>query len=123
MLKRILFLLLCIGVYTIIHAQSVSNDGVKITPTAEAKIGAGVTLLLSPNPAPKSNPVITVTAVGMDIYSYKVVSATGQIVELENLSGKPDGTIIDLTGAVDVGTYYVIFETNAGKISRKLVII
>ncbi|HNJ88321.1 MAG TPA: T9SS type A sorting domain-containing protein [Chitinophagales bacterium] len=123
MLKRILFLLLCIGVYTTIHAQSVSNDGVKITPSAEAKIGAGVTLLLSPNPAPKSNPVITVTAVGMDIYSYKVVSATGQIVELENLSGKPDGTIIDLNGAVDIGTYYVIFETNAGKISRKLVII
>ena len=123
MLKRILFILLCLSVYASAQAQTAAHVDNKITPTAETKVGAGVTLLISPNPAPKSNPVLSITAVGMDIYSYKVVTATGQIVELENLSGKPDATIIDLTGLVDLGTYYVVFETSVGKISRKLLII
>lgn len=89
----------------------------------ESKLGIGQSLTVSPNPLPKEHAELSIHAVGIDIFSYKVYTAAGQIVELENLSGRPDTDLINLTGAVDVGTYLVVFETTAGKVSRKFLVI
>jgi len=91
--------------------------------TPEFKLEFGQTISVSPNPLPRINPILTISAVNVDIYSYIIVSPTGQIVELENLSGKPDGSIIDLTGAVNCGTYIIRFDTGAGFITRKFLVI
>ena len=91
--------------------------------TPELKLEFGQSLSVSPNPLPRINPILTISAVNVDVYSYIIVSATGQIVELENLSGKPDGSIIDLTGAVNCGSYIIRFDTNAGYITRKFLVI
>ncbi len=89
----------------------------------EYKLGFGQSLSVSPNPLPRINPILTISAVNVDIYSYIIVSPAGQIVELENLSGKPDGSIIDLTGAVNCGTYIIRFDTDAGYVTRKFLVI
>ena len=91
--------------------------------TPEFKLAFDQSLSVSPNPLPRINPILTISAVNVDVYSYIIVSTTGQIVELENLIGKPDGSILDLKGAVNCGSYIIRFDTNAGYITRKFLVI
>jgi hypothetical protein len=67
--------------------------------------------------------MLQVSAVGVEYYSFVVRNGYGQIVELENLSGKPESNYIDLNGAVHQGIYFITFETNAGNITRKFAVI
>ena len=98
-------------------AISAGNDA------PELKLAFGQTISVSPNPLQRLNPILTISAVNIEVYGYIIVNGTGQIVELENLSGKPDGSIINLTGAVNCGTYIIRFDTDAGYITRKFMVI
>ncbi len=91
--------------------------------SVNSRKAVGSDLIISPNPLPKSNAIITISATNIDVYSYSVVNAGGQIVELENLSGKPDSDIINLNGAVTVGSYTIRFDTSQGIIMRKFIVI
>lgn len=95
----------------------------KQSQSTEARLGLGESLVLTPNPVSKAHPLITITTENVNVFSYVVYNAFGQIVELENLSGKPESTIIDLTGAVDVGTYIIRFDTDSGMVTRKFMVI
>ncbi len=126
MRKQLLFGILAICLSVAASAQvavSFTGDDNKQPFQAQAKLSAGQSLTIYPNPLVKEHAILYVTAVGVDYFSYKVVTASGQIVELENLSGKPDSDIIDLTGAVNPGLYVIIFDTNAGNITRKFTVI
>jgi len=126
MRNQLLLIILCICLSISASAQVAVNfngDDHKQTNQTQAKLSTGQSLTISPNPLLKENAILQVTTVDVDYYSFKVVSATGQIVELENLSGRPDSDIIDLNGAVIPGLYIIIFETNAGKITRKFNVI
>jgi hypothetical protein len=57
----------------------------------ELKLAFDQTISVSPNPLQRLNPILTISAVNIEVYGYIIVNGTGQIVELENLSGKPDG--------------------------------
>ncbi len=113
--------LLCL---TTVSAQSViDNRDQADRQHQEARLGIGQSLTVSPNPLPKSNALLTINAVNVEIYSYKLYTAAGQIVELENLSGRPDISMLDLNGYVDLGAYIIQFETDAGKVTRKFLVI
>jgi len=83
------------------------------------KLQAGESITLSPNPVPSANPIIQIAAINVEIYSYHVFTSTGQIVEIENLSGRPDPNYIILQTGIHVGTYIIKFETDSGIITRK----
>lgn len=95
------------------------NDGISVT----GRKTVDKDLTISPNPLPKGNAIITISTTNIDVYGYTIVNAGGQIVELENLSGKPDSDIINLNGAVKPGTYTIRFDTNDGFITRKFIVI
>lgn len=101
------------------HIDQKKSTGTQV----EARLGAGQSLVVSPNPVKKDAAVLNITATGIDIYAYRVFDMTGSIVELENLSGRPDISILDMTGAVDLGVYYISFETSVGKITRRVMVI
>lgn len=128
MLKHLLFALVAVGISFTVSAQTVvTSNGNKskqpVNEQVQAKLGLGQSLTIAPNPLQAANAVLTVTTIGVDYYSYTVYNAMGQIVELENLSGRPDSTYIDLNGAVHPGMYVIIFDTNAGKVNRKFNVI
>ncbi len=109
-----------------VHAQvsDVITDDKKATVIEhEARLAAGQSLTVFPNPVKSDFALLTIQAIGVEIYSYKMLDATGAIVELENLSGRPDISTLDLNGVVIEGMYYIVFETNVGKITRKVMVI
>lgn len=126
------FLLLLSAFITFsIHAQTakngksiISGDINSAENTQEYKLAADQSLTIAPNPLLRTDPILTISAVNVDIYGYAIINAgTAQIVELENLSGKPDGSIIDLRDSVELGTYIIRFDTNVGFITRKFLVI
>ena len=120
----ILFGSLCLGTGAFAQSANLQIDQEKATGThVEARLATGQKLIVSPNPVKQDAAVLNIDAVGIDIYSYRVFDMTGSIVELENLSGRPDISILDLTGAVELGSYFISFETNVGKITRKIMVI
>ncbi len=124
--RTALFLiLLCLGICTSAQAQTVI-DGNKAEKRAvqqsEARLGIGQTLTIYPNPLDKNHAELTLSTTGIEIYSYKLMTATGQIVELESLSGRPDISTLNLNGVVETGLYVLQFETSAGWVTRKLVV-
>jgi ABC-type phosphate/phosphonate transport system substrate-binding protein len=124
--KLLLFGFLICGFSMSISAQNavaIAGDKHNETAQTQSKLGIGQSLTIAPNPVHRDHAELTVTAVGVEYYSYMVVTASGQIVELENLSGKPDSGIIDLTGAVNPGLHIIVFETNTGKVTRKFNVI
>ncbi len=123
---RQLILLFVIILSLSVNAQQTSiNTDKKFNQTKQiqAKLSAGQSLKISPNPVLTTNPILIITAVNVEIFSYLITNSVGQIVELENLAGKPDLTIIDLTDAVTLGTYIIRFETSSGGITRKFSVI
>jgi len=123
---RIFLFALLIAGFSGLNAQTVvkSNDGVENGIIHhKTRLAPDQSLTVSPNPLPKNNAFLSITAVNVEIYSYTIVTASGQIVELENLSGRPDISLLDLNGAVDLGMHFIIFETDAGKITRKFLVI
>lgn len=124
MLKQLLFALITVGISFSASAQELilqDDEATKQTVNDQItpRLSLGQTLTISPVPLPESNAILHVTLVGVEYYSYCVRTASGQIVELENLSGRPDSNYIDLNGAVHPGLYIITFETNAGKVNRK----
>jgi hypothetical protein len=87
---------------------------------AEPRLSSAYKLTLSPNPVYNEEPIISIIASGLEVFSYIVYNSQAEIVEIENLSGRPDGTTIALPQSVDPGFYYVRFETSQGIIIRKL---
>ena len=108
-----------------VSAQSaiINRNQINRVQHQEARLGIGESLTISPIPLPKSNAVLTINAVNVDIFSYRLFTAAGQIVELENLSGRPDISVLDLNGIVDLGTYILQFETDSGILFRKFLVI
>lgn len=122
MRKQILLGLFLIGFSFVVTAQTavlIGENAHKQVVNTQAKLATGQSLTISPNPLPRENALLTVNAVGLTYYSYIVLKSNGQIVELENLSGKPDANYIDLNGAVIPGFYVIVFDTDAGKVTRK----
>lgn len=127
MLKQLLFILVIIGISSTVSAQTAVTGNTPetkkpVTEQVQAKLGLGQSLTISPNPLSQANALLTVTCVGLEYYSYVVMNSSGQIVELENLSGRPDSHYIDLNGAVHPGLYIIKFETSAGKVIRKFTV-
>lgn len=128
MLKQLLFALVTVGISFTVSAQEIifQDDATtkqEASGHVNARLGLGQSLTISPVPLPQYDAKLQVTAVGVEYYSYVVRNAFGQIVELENLSGKPDSNYIDLNGAVHQGIYFITFETNAGNVTRKFAVI
>lgn len=128
MLKQLLFALVTLGISFTASAQEIifqDTDATKQESSIQvnARLGLGQSLTISPVPLPQYNAMLQVSTVGVEYYSFVVRNAYGQIVELENLSGKPDSNYIDLNGAVHQGIYFITFETNAGNITRKFAVI
>lgn len=128
MLKQLLFALVTVGLSFTVSAQEIifqDTDGTKQESSihVNARLGLGQSLTISPVPLPQYNAMLQVSTVGVEYYSFVVRNAYGQIVELENLSGKPDSNFIDLNGAVHQGIYFITFETNAGNVTRKFAVI
>ena len=128
MLKQLLFALVTVGISFTVSAQEIIFQGDATTKQeasghVNARLGVGQSLTISPVPLPQYNAMLQVSAVGVEYYSFVVRYGYGQIVELENLSGKPDSNYIDLNGVVHQGIYSITFETNAGNITRKFAVI
>lgn len=128
MLKQLLFALVTVGISFTASAQEIifqDTDATKQESSIQvnARLGLGQSLTISPVPLPQYNAMLQVSTVGVEYYSFVVRNAYGQIVELENLSGKPDSNFIDLNGAVHQGIYFITFETNAGNVTRKFAVI
>ena len=128
MLKQLLFALVTVGISFTVSAQEIIFQGDATTKQeasghVNARLGVGQSLTISPVPLPQYNAMLQVSAVGVEYYSFVVRSGYGQIVGLENLSGKPDSNYIDLNGVVHQGIYFITFETNAGNITRKFAVI
>ena len=128
MLKQLLFALVTVGISFTVSAQEITFQGDATTKQeasghVNARLSVGQSLTISPVPLPQYNAMLQVSAVGVEYYSFVVRNGYGQIVELENLSGKPDSNYIDLNGAVHQGIYFITFETNAGNITRKFAVI
>ncbi len=80
-------------------------------------------IMIGPNPVHLNNAHLNIVPINVTIYGYQVYTNLGEIVELENLSGRPDAMFIDLGGAVGVGTYFIVFDTDAGTITKKFMVI
>ena len=128
MLKQLLFALVTVGISFTVSAQEIiffffATTKQEASGHVNARLGVGQSLTISPVPLPQYNAMLQVSAVGVEYYSFVVRNGYGQIVELENLSGKPDSNYIDLNGVVHQGIYFITFETNAGNITRKFAVI
>ncbi|MEZ5013218.1 MAG: hypothetical protein R2794_02910 [Chitinophagales bacterium] len=105
------------------HAQSVTGNHTKHPALMKGRLDTDQSLTISPNPLPKGDAILTVHSENIEVYGFRVLTTLGEIVELENLSGKPNGSIIDLHGAVDCGQYIIIFETDSGNITRRFMVL
>ncbi|MFI5171484.1 MAG: T9SS type A sorting domain-containing protein [Chitinophagales bacterium] len=121
-------IILCILAMSVsLNAQQISIETKAIKDQgpeqAQAKLGADQSLTIAPNPVTMANPIIYITTVNVQMFSYFILNSWGQIVELENLAGRPDPKIINLSGAVTPGVYFIRFDTDAGFLTRKFLVI
>lgn len=90
---------------------------------SSAKLAPGESVKLTPNPVSMDDPSVEITAVNVVIFSYHVYTAGGQIVEIENLSGRPSGSFFRLPDGTAPGIYTVKLDTDSGSIIRKIRVI
>lgn len=107
----------------IIVNQNVEQIKKQASSSPAARLGIGESLTLSPNPVRVSDLNIEIKAVNVVVFSYHVYTSTGQIVEIENLSGRPNGSFFRLPDGTLPGLYLVKIDTDSGSITRKLQVI
>ncbi len=101
------------------HSKDSKNE---TTTNYQNKLVAGESIVLSPNPVSVTEPLVQIIAINVSIFSYHVFNSMGQIVEIENLSGRPDPTWFKLPDGSLPGIYYIKFDTDSGFITRKLLV-
>jgi hypothetical protein len=128
-MKQIFTLTAALLIAGTLFAQSpeISGTGWQKPGTANGsdqqnKLGAGESIILSPNPVWACSGEVQITAINVAIFSYNIFNGMGQIVEIENLSGRPDPTWFTLPDGTLPGIYYVRFDTDSGMVIRKLMV-
>jgi hypothetical protein len=69
-------------------------------------------------PIPVADGMLHIEAIELDIYGLTVYNAGADIVEIENLSGRGNPTLISVTGLV-TGIYYIKFDTSEGMVVKR----
>lgn len=118
----LLFLFITCSLFSqaaVIENQNLEQSRKNVSVNA-AKLSLGESITLSPNPVLLSDPSVEIKAVNVTVFSYHVYTSTGQIVEIENLSGRPNGSFFRLPDGTLPGLYLVKMETDSGSITRKL---
>ncbi len=119
----LLFLFVSCSLFSQVNLnENLSGDHVKkpLFSQPAAKLGIGESITLSPNPVSVADPSVEIITVNVVVFSYHVYTTTGQIVEIENLSGRPNGSFFRMPDGTLPGLYIVKMDTDSGSVSRKL---
>jgi hypothetical protein len=122
----LLFLFITCSLFSqagIIVNQNVEQLKKHVSSSPAARLGIGESLTLAPNPVTISDMNVEIKAVNVLVFSYHVYTSTGQIVEIENLSGRPNGSFFRLPAGTLPGLYLVKMDTDSGPITRKLQVV
>lgn len=122
----LLFLFITCSLFSqagIIANQNVEQLTKHVSSSPAARLGISESLMLAPNPVRVSDLNVEIKAVNVVVFSYHVYTSAGQIVEIENLSGRPNGSFFRLPDGTLPGLYLVKMDTDSGSITRKLQVI
>lgn len=116
-----LYSLSAYGQTSVINVDAGSSRNAPV-PTLRGTMGADMVLEVHPNPV-KAGRTLIIDAENVDIYSYSIYTSYGEIVEIENLSGRPDGSEIYLPVQMNPGLYFIRFDTSAGFVVRHVMVV